>query len=123
MSRTTARIATIALLVAPLAALGSPALAQTAPAAEPAVAAPTPASAEQRPGQAVIGTGQEQDLAGLAGEVVGPGPGGLGPLQRRVPADDAHRQGVGAVGGQQVGVKHGHVRRPFRPRRPFLTKD
>ena len=48
MSRTTARIATIALLAAPLTAFGSPVLAQTAPAAEPAVTAPTPASAEAR---------------------------------------------------------------------------
>jgi Flp pilus assembly protein TadD len=48
MSRTTARIATIALLAAPLLALGSPAAAQTAPAAEPAAAARTPAGAEAR---------------------------------------------------------------------------
>jgi Flp pilus assembly protein TadD len=49
MSRTTARIATIALLAAPFAALGSPALAQTAPAAAaPAAAARAPASAEAR---------------------------------------------------------------------------
>jgi Flp pilus assembly protein TadD len=44
MSRTTVRIATIALLAAPLAALGGPVLAQTAP----AVAARAPASAEAR---------------------------------------------------------------------------
>ncbi|MBI2262197.1 MAG: tetratricopeptide repeat protein [Caulobacterales bacterium] len=48
MSRTTARIATIALLVAPMAALGSAATAQTAPAAEPAAATRTPATAEAR---------------------------------------------------------------------------
>ena len=48
MSRTTARIATIALLAAPLVVLGSPAVAQTAPAAEPAAATRAPATAEAR---------------------------------------------------------------------------
>ena len=48
MSRTTARIATIALLAAPLLTLGGPASAQTAPAAQPAAAARTPAGTEAR---------------------------------------------------------------------------
>ena len=49
MSRTHARIATIALFAAPLLAIGSPALArQTAPQAEPAAAVRVPAGAEAR---------------------------------------------------------------------------
>ena len=67
---------------------------------------------EQRPGDTAVRPRQDQQLTGLAGKVMGPGPGfGRRParaVQGTVLEDDLYRQTLGRAGDQRFGMKHGH---------------